>query len=261
MGWNGDPDSNSLATPSPHQMSGQGHRWVPPGSSEERNKATRGSKHVGKTEPSLEAHTGLHCALSWALNKPLNPPDVSQPSSHLQRPGPQTPRSSVSLCLWPPWGLRVFLSPTDGSQDTPPMPGRGRAGQGGRGTLGLHGLTLGGGPSSGCPLPASQPPVCGLPESREHCTVACSAPELTGWGASLRSAQGPHKVRTQGPPPWMGQSSEMGVRPSPLHTPGGAPWTRPSPSPATFLQAWALPQKKPSKAASSPLQKSKQQNQ
>ena len=94
------------------------------------------------------------------------------------------------------------------------MPGRGRAGQGGRGTLGLHGLTLGGGPSSGCPLPASQPPVCGLPESREHCTVACSAPELTGWGASLRSAQGPHKVRTQGPPHGWGRAQRWGCGPA-----------------------------------------------
>lgn len=78
------------------------------------------------------------------------------------------------------------------------MPGRGRAGWPGRsGPPRPHSW---GAPSSGCPLPASQPPVCGLPESREHCTMGCSAPELTRWGASLRSAQGPHKVRTQGPP-------------------------------------------------------------
>ena len=31
----GIPDSDSLATPRPHQMAGLGHRWVPPGSSED----------------------------------------------------------------------------------------------------------------------------------------------------------------------------------------------------------------------------------
>ena len=120
-------------------------------------------------------------------------------------PGPcdlaSRPHGPLCHCACePPGGLRVFLGPTDTSQRTPPMPGRARAGQGDRGTLGLHGLTLGC-PSSGCPRSASQPPVCcKLPESRGHCTVGCSAPELTGWEASLRSAQGPHRSEPKAPP-------------------------------------------------------------
>lgn len=144
------------------------------------------------------------------------------------------------------------------------MPGRGRAGQGDRGTLGLHGLTLGC-PSSGCPRSASQPPVCRLPESRGHCTVGCSAPELTGWEASLRSAQGPHRSEPKGPPmdgAELRKPQRRGCGSAHcMHAPGGAPWTRPSPSPATCLQVSALPQRKPSAAASSPLQKSEQQDQ
>lgn len=44
--------------------------------------------HVGKTKPFPEAHTGLPCALDWALSKTRNPP---RPVPALKRDGDTGP--------------------------------------------------------------------------------------------------------------------------------------------------------------------------
>lgn len=179
----GIPDSDSLATPRPHQMAGLGHRWVPPGSSEEQNKATRGQARWENQAFSRSTHRPALCSRLGTEQSPKSTRCVPALKSQTVTQGPATwPPDPTVLCVTVPVSPREDSASSLVQQTLPNAPHPCQAGAGqGRVTGALWASTA----SPWAAPPQAAPDQLPSPQS----VGSLKAGDTAQWGALLQSSQ------------------------------------------------------------------------